>query len=328
MKHIIHFLLACLLVVATQERAQAISREEDAVRDVTNVFTAPTVLPPNNAVRPNIGGTGSGFNSAPFLAPFQRDEGPPEDSPAEKVSIGYYPWVVALVENQKSAQEGYTCAGVIVAPNWALTAAHCTYSWARRWPVDAEAYVLTKTAALASPGPLFAVTKIIPHPDYDPRRPSNDLALVKFDTKGADAGAPIQLEGPPIHDQTGEIAQIVGWGVSNARLLTRQKIETLQMIQTNVRSDGTCFSSVNFPQLKGKGVFCAQSLLRFHDTCYRFGGAPVVMRDAKGERYLAGLVSWPAVCPPDVRKPNAYLDVQAYVPWIKATLKNNTRGAP
>lgn len=320
-------LLAGLLALSQRDRADAISREEDTVRDVTNLFKAPTVLPPNNALRPNFDGTRNGVNGAPILEPFTRDEGPDENSPAEKVSIGYYPWVVALVENQKSPQEGYICAGVIVAPGWALTAAHCTYNWVRRWPIDAETYVVTGTAALSAPGPQFALTKIIPHPEYDPRKLVNDVALVKFDPKDAKIGPPIQLDGPPIKDQVGEIAQIVGWGVSNTKLLNRQQIETLQMIQADVRGDGVCFSPVNYPQLKGKGVFCARSLLKFHDTCYRFGGAPIVMRDAKGDRYLAGLVSWPAVCPPDVRKPNAYLDIQFYVPWIRETLKANSKAA-
>jgi len=324
MKRILLPLLAGMLALAPLESVWGISREQDLVRDVTNLFKAPTVLPPNNALRPNFDGT---RNGAPILEPFQRDEGPDEASPAEKVSIGYYPWVVALIENQKTPQEGYICAGVVIAPNWALTAAHCTYNWMRRWPVDSEAYVLTGTEALASPGPRFAVTKIVPHPDYDPRRLVNDLALVRFDAKGADAGPPLQLDGPPIHDQVGEIAQIVGWGVSNTKLLARRQLESLQMIQVGVRSDGVCFSPVNYPQLKGKGVFCARSLLQYHDTCYRFGGAPIVMLDAKGERYLAGLVSWPAACPPDVRKPNAYLDVQAYLPWIKATIRANTKAA-
>jgi secreted trypsin-like serine protease len=324
MKHVIHFLLACLFAAVTQDTVHAISREQDTVRDVTNLFKAPTILPPNNAVRPNLNGM---RNGGPVLEPFQRDESPEEQSPTEKVSIGYYPWVVALAENNRTPQEGYVCAGVIVAPNWALTAAHCTYSWARRWPVDAEAYVLTETAALASPGPRFAVTKIIPHPDYDPRRLVNDLALVRFDTKGADVPQPIQLEGPPIEDQLGEIAQIVGWGVSNARLPDRRELELLQMIQVNVLSDKGCFNALRFPRLRGKGVFCARSLLHYHDTCYRFGGAPIVMRDLKGGRYLAGLVSWPAGCSSDALAGKPYLDIQAYVPWVKATIKENTQVA-
>jgi hypothetical protein len=324
MKQIIPFLLACLFAVVTQERAHAISREQDTVRDVTNLFKAPTILPPNNAVRPNFNGT---RNGAPVLQPFQRDEPPDEQSPTEKVAIGYYPWVVALVENHKPPQEGYVCAGVIVAPNWALTAAHCTFSWARRWPVDAEAYVITETAALASPGPRFAVTKIIPHPDYDPRLLVNDVALVRFDTKGAEVPPPIQLEGPPIQDQLGEIGQIVGWGVSNVRLAARQELEFLQIIQVNVLSDGACFNARHYSRFRGKGIFCARSLLQYHDTCYRFGGAPIVMRDLKGERYLSGLVSWPAGCSPDSLRHKPYLDVQVYVPWVKATIKDNTQVA-
>lgn len=100
----------------------------------------------------------------------------------------------------------------------------------RRWPIDAEASVLTATEALAKPGPRFAVTKIIQHPDYSPRRLVNDIALVRFEGKGAAAGPPIQLEGPAIQEQLGEIAQIVGWGVSNAKLLDRRELEILQMI--------------------------------------------------------------------------------------------------
>lgn len=321
-------LLACALAPSTPERARAISREEDTVRDVTSLFKAPSILPPNNALRPNFDGSRNGINGAPVVEPFQGDEGPGEDSPADRVSIGYYPWVVALVEDQKPPQEGYICAGVIVAPTWVLTAAHCTYNWVRRWPIDAEIFAVTGTSELVSPGPRYAITKIIPHPDYSPRRLVNDVALIKLEAAGAGAGPPIKLEGPPISEQVGQIAQIAGWGVSNAKLLERQQIEKLQLIQADVRSDGVCFSSVNYPELKGKGVFCARSLLRFHDTCYRFGGAPVVMRDAKGERYLAGLVSWSAVCPPDSRKPNAYLDVQAYVPWIKTTINSNTKALP
>jgi hypothetical protein len=70
-------------------------------------------------------------------------------------------------------------------------------------------------------------------------------------------------------------------------------------------------------------VFCASSLLPHHDVCYRFDGGPLIGRDENGRRYIVGMVSWPAVCPPEVDKMNAYLDVQHYVPWIKSTIAAN-----
>jgi hypothetical protein len=48
----------------------------------------------------------------------------------------------------------------------------------------------------------------------------------------------------------------------------------------------------------------------------------MVLLDSKGEQYLGGLVSWPAKCPPDAIKPNVYLDVQSYLPWIKGVIND------
>ena len=122
--------------------------------------------------------------------------------------------------------------------------------------------------------------------------------------------------------EPGEIAHVVGWGVTNLDLLSRQRAEAQQFVQVAVRGD-SCFAAGNFPKLRGAGVFCASSLLRHHDVCYRFGGGPLLLRDEEGRRYLAGMVSWPSVCPPQVDKMNAYLDVQHFVPWIKSTIDGN-----
>ena len=44
------------------------------------------------------------------------------------------------------------------------------------------------------------------------------------------------------------------------------------------------------------------------------------MYDKKGGLYLAGLVSWSAVCPAEARKPNVYLDIHFHAPWIKSVI--------
>lgn len=326
MKRLLAIVLPCLVagafMLSVRERAVAISREEDVVRDLNALFKAPSTFPPNNALRPNPGGTRNGNGSERTLLPLGPDLGHGEEEALDFVPARVFPFMAAVVEGERSPQQGYICAGALVAPGWVLTAAHCTFSWVRRWPVDPKPYVLFNTTKLSEPGPKFAVSKVIVHPDYDARMLKNDLALLRIDTKGEAAGTPIKLEGPPILEQRGEIAHILGWGVSNLKLVQRKESEALQLLQAVVRGE-TCFSAGNFPRLRGAGVFCASSLFRFHDTCYRFGGGPIILRDAKGGTYLGGLVSWPAVCPPETDKMNVYLDVQRFVPWIKSVIAAN-----
>lgn len=302
--------------------AMAISREQDLVRDLTETFKAPTTFPPNPALHPY---TQSDDGKERTIVPIGPDTGPSPRELIELLPARAFPFLVAVVEDGRPPREGYVCAGTRIAPRWVVTAAHCTFAWVRRWPIESQAFVLFDTLYLSQPGPKAAITKIVPHPGYNPRTLQNDIALLRIDPQGQDLGPPLRFEGPPIKSQLGRIGFVGGWGVTNLNLGQRQLSETQQILQVAVRGE-SCFSRGNFGQLKGTGVFCASSLLHNHDICYRFGGGPLILRDPNGKRYLAGMVSWPAQCSPDAERMNAYLDIQHFVPWIKSTIRTNGGG--
>lgn len=304
--------VAGLIGLVSCQSAMAISTLEDTLRNPPQIFRTPSSNPPNSAVRRDFG------TGRPDLREEGYDVGPGPEGTLVIVPAAAAPWTLAISDGPKLDSD-YLCAGALVAPQWALTAAHCTFNIARRWPNDESAYVFAHTAALSSPGRRFNVREIIHHPEYDPRTLRHDIALVRFDAEGEAAGLPISLDGLPISEQVGGIGSVLGWGVTRLRL-GQAHSERLHVIQIAVLDKEACFSTTNFPELSGSQVFCGRSLLKHHDICIRFGGSPMVFYDRNAKLYLGGLVAWPAACGEDRGKPNAYLDVRPYVPWIKSTI--------
>ena len=113
---------------------------------------------------------------------------------------GAYPWFVKGLENYFQPEFMSFCGGMLVAPDWILTAAHCT----ALLPLEA---ILFQIGALSNPtdgdnggqySETFSAEYIVQHPDYDIAAvfdgddKSNDFALVKL--KGHSTITPVDMD--------------------------------------------------------------------------------------------------------------------------------------
>ncbi|XP_070826706.1 transmembrane protease serine 13a [Chaetodon trifascialis] len=225
-----------------------------------------------------------------------------------KAVVGQWPWQLSL-----HFRGSHVCGGVLISPDFVLTAAHC-FPRSNSAPSADDWRVYSGVVSLERLPQPYLVKTILLNENYNSRTNDQDVALLKltspvvFDDK-------VQPACLPTNDQQfpqGTKCWTSGFGTTEegSDIVSKDLMEvTVDIIGREV---------CNSPRVYGGSVtnnmLCAGHLDGGKDSCQGDSGGPLVCQ-GESRWYLVGITSWGAGCGKR-NKPGVYTKVSSVLPWI------------
>lgn len=224
----------------------------------------------------------------------------------EFVTAEAYPWVAQLVNDEQE----HICAGTVIAPQWILTAGHCSDGFGGLIDLPTKAIINTiHYTQLDTNSEEIGIEAIFVHEGFDINSPFNDIALIKL-------SSPTTID-PIIYDgkfntisniSDNDVTTVLGWGSTN--------------------EDGDI--SYILKQAEPKVLFNDEMIIYAGylegETPAGAGagdsGGPMIIKE-NGTWNQVGVISGGSEIITTTDSPGRYTKIFHYKDWIKSIIENN-----